>query len=92
MQDCWSDCELPERGLVSVRWCPEHEQWVVFAWAKADGDSPYVEVHPMWQAPRIVADDEHTDGTLLMLLTAVRRVTRRLSDERRSGQMTLFDA
>lgn len=90
MQECPRWTELTVRGLVSVRWCPEHEHWVLFAWAKADGDSPYVEVHPMWQEPRVIADDEHTDGTLLLLLKAVQLTTRRLSDEQRSGQMTLW--
>lgn len=90
MQGCWDHCDRAVRGLVSLRWCEEHQVWVVAAWAKEDGDHPFVDVHPMWQEPREIADDAHTDGTLTQLLTAVRRTVRRLADESRSGQQRLW--
>lgn len=90
MQDCWNHLAREIRGCVTVRWCDEHQTWVVAAWAKVDGDSPFVEVHPMWAEPRAILDDEFASGTLLQLLTAVRATVRTLARDERAGQSRLF--
>lgn len=90
MQDCPNWYELQARALISVRWCPEHDHWVFSAWAKKDGDSPFEIVHPMWDGPRVVPDDDYADGTLRLLLTAAQRTARRLADESAGGQLTLW--
>ena len=89
MQDCWNHAQGEPTGHLVIRWCEDHETWVVYAWAKAGDGQPFQPVHPMWLRPRTVLADEHANGTLLQLLTAVQRTVQRLSHESRSGQLPL---
>lgn len=90
MQDSRDRSAYSAVGHLTVRWDDDESRWLVYAWARQDGDSPYVDVHPMWQQPRLVADDDHASGTLMQLLTAVQRTVQRLERDQRSGQMTLW--
>lgn len=90
VQDCLRNCYHSARGVLVMRWCEEHESWIIAAWGKADGDTPFVEVHPMWLEPRVIAASELEDGTLSPLLRALQATVQRLERDAARGQMTLW--